>query len=204
MPKKPLPSDLPILVVEDDGLVRMVAVDMLEEAGFEVLEAGSADAAWAILERTPAVGALFTDIDMPGSIDGLVLAGRVAERWPHIRLVVTSGGQGLCDKECRITGASCSSRTCRGSSCRPSQRPHSQRLPTDRDMRFLLAGNQGAPPARCLRPSPASAQGRPADDVRHASMMERILFAKPSTAKGLVIICMPGSRWPDPKAAFSA
>ncbi|MBK3404758.1 response regulator [Methylorubrum populi] len=97
--KKPLPSGLPILVVEDDGLVRMVAVDMLEDAGFEVLEAGSADAAWAILERTPAVGALFTDIDMPGSIDGLVLAGRVAERWPHIRLVVTSGGRGLCDRE---------------------------------------------------------------------------------------------------------
>ncbi|MGX9981563.1 response regulator [Methylobacterium fujisawaense] len=99
MPKKPLSPKAPILVVEDDGLVRTVAVDMLEDAGFDVLEASSADAAWTILERTPGVGALFTDIDMPGSMDGLALAGCVAKRWPDIRLVVTSGGKGLRDAE---------------------------------------------------------------------------------------------------------
>lgn len=87
------------MVVEDDGFVRIVAVDMLEDAGFDLLEAGSADAAWTILERTPGVGALFTDIDMPRSMDGLALAGRVSERWPDIRLVVTSGGEGLSDAE---------------------------------------------------------------------------------------------------------
>ncbi|BAU88787.1 response regulator receiver protein [Methylorubrum populi] len=97
MPKKPLSPTAPVLVVEDDGLVRMVAVDMLEDAGFDVLEAGSADAAWTILERTLSVGALFTDIDMPGTMDGLTLAGRVAERWPDIRLVVPPGGKDLHD-----------------------------------------------------------------------------------------------------------
>ncbi len=99
MPVNPLPLDHPVLVVEDDGNVRMVAVDMLEDAGFAVLEAETADVAWRILEEAPSVCALFTDIDMPGSMDGLALAGRVAERWPHIRLVVTSGRYGLDDHD---------------------------------------------------------------------------------------------------------
>ncbi len=80
-------------------MVRMVAVDMLEDAGFAVLEAPTADAAWAVLEREPGVDLLFTDIDMPGSMDGLSLAGRVAQRWPHIRLVVTSGRFDLSDED---------------------------------------------------------------------------------------------------------
>lgn len=99
MPQNPSSPDHPVLVVEDDPIVRMVAVDMLEEAGLTVLEAGSADVAWTILETTPEVWALFTDIDMPGSMDGLVLAGRVANRWPRIRLVVTSGRYGLRDRD---------------------------------------------------------------------------------------------------------
>ena len=99
MPKNPLPLDHPVLVVEDDGIVRMVAVDMLEEAGFTVLEAETADAAWNILEETSGVCALFTDIDMPGSMDGLTLADRVAERWPHIRLIVTSGRRSFQDQD---------------------------------------------------------------------------------------------------------
>lgn len=81
----------PVLVVEDEGFVRMMAVDMLEEAGFTVVEAGSADEAWTILQSRDDIGVLFTDIDMPGSMDGFVLAGLVAEHWPHIRLVITSG-----------------------------------------------------------------------------------------------------------------
>lgn len=77
----------------------MIAVDMLEDAGFLVLEASTADAAWTVLERDPRVDLLFTDIDMPGSMDGLALAGRVAKRWPHIGLVVTSGRFALRDAD---------------------------------------------------------------------------------------------------------
>ena len=75
------------------------AVDMLEEAGFVVIEADAADAAWAILEAGSHVYASFTDIDMPGSMDGFALAERVAKRLPHIRLVVTLGRRGLRDKD---------------------------------------------------------------------------------------------------------
>ena len=87
----PVASRPSVLVVAGEQMVRMVAVDMLEDAGFGVLEAPIASAARAVLERGPWVDLLFTDIDMLGSMDGLALAGRVAERWPHIRLVVTSG-----------------------------------------------------------------------------------------------------------------
>jgi CheY-like chemotaxis protein len=80
-----------VLVVEDEGLVRMMAVDMLEDAGCTVLEAATADEAWQILESRSDIGVLFTDIEMPGSMNGFALAARVAARWPHIRLVITSG-----------------------------------------------------------------------------------------------------------------
>lgn len=89
-----------VLVVEDEGLVRMMVVDLLEEAGFAVTEAPHADAAWAILERRQDdIRVLFTDIDMPGSMDGFVLAGRVADAWPHIGLVMTSGRRRMADRE---------------------------------------------------------------------------------------------------------
>ncbi len=80
-----------VLVVEDEPLVRMLAADILEEEGFEVVEAATATAALAILEKRKDVTALFTDIDMPGGMNGLELAAVVNERWPHIALVVTSG-----------------------------------------------------------------------------------------------------------------
>jgi CheY-like chemotaxis protein len=80
-----------VLVVEDEGLVRMMAVDMLEDAGLTVIEADSGEEAWAVLESRNDIDALFTDIEMPGSMNGFALASRVAERWPHIRLVLTSG-----------------------------------------------------------------------------------------------------------------
>lgn len=85
------PSISVVLVVEDEALVRMLAVDMLEDAGLTVVEAATADEAWAILESRGDVGALFTDIEMPGSMNGFALADRVAKRWPHIRLVIASG-----------------------------------------------------------------------------------------------------------------
>ncbi|CAO4164882.1 response regulator [Methylorubrum extorquens] len=80
-----------VLVVEDEGLVRMMAVDMLEDAGCTVIEAASADEAWALLESRDDISVLFTDIEMPGSMNGFALAARVAKRWPHVRLVITSG-----------------------------------------------------------------------------------------------------------------
>lgn len=80
-----------VLVVEDDDLVRFCAVEMLEDAGFSIVEARHADEAWFILHERSDIGALFTDVDMPGSMCGITLAGRVHESWPDIRLVVTSG-----------------------------------------------------------------------------------------------------------------
>lgn len=99
MSQQPIAARPSVLVVEDEQSIRMVAVDMLEDAGFSVLEAPTADAAWTVLEREAQVDLLFTDIDIPGSMDGLALAGRVAERWPHIRLVVTSGRFALRDED---------------------------------------------------------------------------------------------------------
>ena len=106
MPDQDLALSPPhVLVVEDEGLIRMMVVDMLEEAGFRVTEAPHADAAWAILERRQAdIRVLFTDIDMPGSMDGFVLAERVADAWPHIGLVVTSGRRSMPDSEVPDSG----------------------------------------------------------------------------------------------------
>lgn len=80
-----------VLVVEDEPLVRMVAADGLNDEGFDVLEAGSAQEALDILNARSDVGVLFTDVNMPGSVDGVQLARLVHERWPNLRVVVTSG-----------------------------------------------------------------------------------------------------------------
>src|SRR6201985_1847277 len=80
-----------ILIVEDDLLIRMNALEMIEEAGFEVVEAASADEAIAILERRLDITVVFTDIQMPGTMDGLKLAAAVRDRWPPIKIVATSG-----------------------------------------------------------------------------------------------------------------
>ncbi len=85
------PAPTIVLLVEDEPLVRMCAADILEDEGFEVIEAATAPAALSILEKRDDVTALFTDIDMPGGMNGLELAGIVHARWPHIALVVTSG-----------------------------------------------------------------------------------------------------------------
>jgi CheY-like chemotaxis protein len=79
-----------ILIVEDELLIRMHAVEMIEEA-FEVVEAASADEAIAILEGRFDITVVFTDIQMPGSMDGLKLAAAVRDRWPPIKIVATSG-----------------------------------------------------------------------------------------------------------------
>jgi two-component sensor histidine kinase/DNA-binding response OmpR family regulator len=80
-----------VLVVEDEMVLRMRAVDIVEDAGFVPIEAVSADEAIAILESRTDISLLFTDIQMPGSMDGLKLAHAVHRRWPHIKIVLVSG-----------------------------------------------------------------------------------------------------------------
>src|ERR1700744_912535 len=80
-----------VLIVEDQILLGMNAIDMIEEAGFEVVEAGNADEAILILESRTDIRVVFTDIQMPGSMDGLKLAAAVRGRWPPIKIIATSG-----------------------------------------------------------------------------------------------------------------
>jgi len=80
-----------VLVVEDEMLLRMRAVDMVEDAGFTPVEAVDADEAVAILESRSDIALLFTDIQMPGSMDGLGLARAVHERWPPVKIILVSG-----------------------------------------------------------------------------------------------------------------
>jgi len=80
-----------VLIVEDEALIRMGAAQMVEDAGFEVVEAGNADEAIAMLETRSDIRAVFTDINMSGSIDGLKLAHAIRRRWPPVHLLVTSG-----------------------------------------------------------------------------------------------------------------
>ncbi|EPE96651.1 response regulator [Rhizobium grahamii] len=79
-----------VLVVEDEHFIRFETVDVLEQAGFRVLEAANADEAMVLLKTNP-VTTLFTDIDMPGTMDGLGLVRTVRSKWPSTKLIVTSG-----------------------------------------------------------------------------------------------------------------
>jgi CheY-like chemotaxis protein len=80
-----------VLVVEDELLSRLHAVSLVEEAGYSAIEASNADEAIAILEARKDIRVVFTDIDMPGSMDGLKLARAIRDRWPPIELILTSG-----------------------------------------------------------------------------------------------------------------
>ena len=84
-----------VLVVEDEPLLRMLAVEVVEEAGFTAIEARDADEAVVLLESRTDITLLFTDINMPGSMDGLKLAHAVRDRWPPIKILVVSGRQRL-------------------------------------------------------------------------------------------------------------
>ncbi len=88
-----------VLVVEDEMLLRMRAVDIVEDAGFRAVEAVNADDALAILESRSDISMLFSDIQMPGSIDGLKLAHAVYSRWPHIKIILVSGQVKLSELE---------------------------------------------------------------------------------------------------------
>lgn len=80
-----------VLVVEDEMLLRMRAVDMVEDAGYTPVEAVDAEEAVAILESRSDIALLLTDIQMPGTMDGLGLARSVHERWPPIKIILVSG-----------------------------------------------------------------------------------------------------------------
>ena len=97
------------LVVDDDFLIRTDAAHILSIAGFRVLEAEHGDAAYALLEtRHPDVVLLFTDVQMPGKLDGFALARAVAKSWPHVSIVVASGqakpGPGEMPDKARFVG----------------------------------------------------------------------------------------------------
>jgi CheY-like chemotaxis protein len=80
-----------VLVVEDEVLLRDVTADYLEDCGFSVLQAANADEAVGLLQRNRDVGAVFSDIQMPGSMNGLGLAHWITETLPDVKVLLTSG-----------------------------------------------------------------------------------------------------------------
>jgi len=93
------PSTPVVLVVEDEMVLRMRAVDIVEDAGFVPIEAVSADEAIKVLESRDDISLLFTDIQMPGSMDGLKLAHATHARWPHIKIILVSGQIAVTDAD---------------------------------------------------------------------------------------------------------
>jgi len=102
-----------VLIVEDEFLLRMEAADMVRAAGFEAVEAANADQAIEILEARRDIRVVFTDIQMPGSMDGLKLARAIRGRWPPIKIVATSGRLQLGRPICPRGPVSCPSLTAR-------------------------------------------------------------------------------------------
>lgn len=80
-----------VLVVEDEPLLRLAAMDMVEDAGFEAVPATDATQAVEILEKRLDIRIVFTDIDMPRGLDGMKLAALIRDRWPPIEIIITSG-----------------------------------------------------------------------------------------------------------------
>jgi two-component system, response regulator PdtaR len=80
-----------ILIVEDEALIRLLGVGTFADAGFRVIEAIDGDQALGLLEADSDVQLLFTDVRMPGKMNGLALAREVRERWPHIGIMIVSG-----------------------------------------------------------------------------------------------------------------
>jgi CheY-like chemotaxis protein len=80
-----------VLIVEDEILLRWTAAAVIEEAGFDALEAESAVEAISILESRGDIWVVFTDVQIPGPIDGLQLTHLISTRWPPIKIIATSG-----------------------------------------------------------------------------------------------------------------
>ncbi|MDH4438946.1 MAG: response regulator [Rhizobium sp.] len=93
-----------VIVVEDETLVRIDIAMSLQEEGFFVFEASSADEAIEILNAHPEISLMFTDIDMPGSMDGLKLAEAVRDRWPPVKIIIASGHRQLRDDLLPVEG----------------------------------------------------------------------------------------------------
>ncbi|AMN43148.1 response regulator [Rhodoplanes sp. Z2-YC6860] len=87
----PAGDKVTVLIVEDDPLLLLNAIDFLEDAGFRTLTAVNADAAIRLLEARNDICIVFTDVDMPGTMNGVKLAAAVRDRWPPVAIVVTSG-----------------------------------------------------------------------------------------------------------------
>jgi len=80
-----------VLIVEDEMLIRMGAIDLVLSAGYEALDARDADEAIRMLEARLDIDLVFTDVQMPGTMDGIKLANYIRGRWPPVRLLVASG-----------------------------------------------------------------------------------------------------------------
>jgi two-component system, response regulator PdtaR len=80
-----------VLIVEDEFIIALGAAEFLQSAGYDTVETSNADDAVAVLESGREIEAVFTDIRMPGSMDGLALAWCVRDRWPPVKIIVTSG-----------------------------------------------------------------------------------------------------------------
>jgi CheY-like chemotaxis protein len=85
------PTPVAVLIVDDESLIRWDLVALVEEAGCMAYEAANADEAIRLLERHEEIRVVLTDINMPGSMDGLKLAHYVRGRWPPVKIIVTSG-----------------------------------------------------------------------------------------------------------------
>ena len=92
-----------VLVVDDEVFARLLAVQIFLDQGFTVLEAEDAEEALDVLDRNDDVGLLFTDVSMPGALDGLQLIERVRQDWPHISCIATSGR--VDPRQCKLPGA---------------------------------------------------------------------------------------------------
>lgn len=90
-PPRPDPRRPVVLLVEDEALVRLYVTDVLDEAGFEVIAAENAEAGLLALHARPDVQVLFTDLNMPGRIDGFALARIARAQFPHVGVLIISG-----------------------------------------------------------------------------------------------------------------
>jgi DNA-binding NtrC family response regulator len=95
--EKPLPKE--VLVVDDEPLIRMNAADALADGGIMAWEAGDAEEALVVLDQRPMIGVVFTDVNMPGEMDGLGLAHEVSATRPDVKIIVTSGAVTVADED---------------------------------------------------------------------------------------------------------
>jgi len=94
---EPRPKPGQVLLVEDDVLLRFLLAEKLREAGLGVIEAANADEAFSYIQTAAQIDLLFTDVQMPGSMNGAELARRIRSSYPSVRIILTSGNTGLAD-----------------------------------------------------------------------------------------------------------